>query len=173
MSFAENLSKGFAGESLISKWLVQKNYFVLPAYEIIIDQGKGPRLLSPNGRPLICPDLMAIRGGAMLWIEAKTKTCWTLYRMNNTLQTGIDKRHWLDYVSVYEQMNVDVWLMFLHKPEANQNPSGLFGNTIEKLKVTWDHHSDRHGPSGMIYWQVDALKHIAQWSEISGQNLNN
>ena len=73
MTFRAQLRYGIAGESAIALWLRARGMCVLPAYEKVIDSGKGPRLYMPNDA-LIVPDLLAFGNGKTLWIEAKHKT---------------------------------------------------------------------------------------------------
>lgn len=162
------------GESRIARWLNQKGYEVFPAYEIELDHGKGPRLFCSDGLRLILPDLLAFNAKSARWIEAKTKSAFTWHRLSRSWQTGIDRRHWRDYLEVAKKTPFEIWILFLHKPNQSAkdtppglvSPSGLFGNTIEKLNANIDHEHENHGPSGMVYWQSNTLRLIAKYTEL-------
>ena len=174
MSFTQQLETGLAGESLIAKWLNRKGWRILPAYEIELNHGKGPRLFASCGQ-LISPDLLIFNAQCNFkWIEAKTKTAFTWHRQSCSWQTGLDRRHWRDYLAVQSLSPFPVWILFLHKPNGCAkdtpngflSPSGLFGNTISCLQKNIHHEHDNHGPSGMVYWKIDALRKIASYYEI-------
>jgi hypothetical protein len=164
--FEERLKEGQLGESAIANFLISRGWGVLPAYQVETDSGKGPRLFGGFGQ-LICPDLLVFRGSKVYWIEAKHKSSFTWHRLSQTWQTGIDKRHWLDYLRVGEQTPFPVWLLFLHRngmakdtPEGLVSPSGLYGNSISYLRDNVHHESAEWGHSGMVYWTEGALKRI-------------
>jgi len=176
-SFTEQLEYGLAGESIIAKWLMSRGWALLPAYEKEQGDFKGPRILSATG-DLISPDMLAFRfgdeGGQVHWIEAKSKAAFTWYRIRGTYQDGIDRRHWRHYLHVCKLAPWPVWLLFLHAPGhvAKDNPPdktppvGLFGNRVDRLAALIDHESDNHGPSGMVYWNINSLRVIASWEEL-------
>jgi hypothetical protein len=175
MSFKDNLATGMLGEGLIAKWLQAKGWNVLPAYEIEIASGKGPRLYLATKEQFITPDLLVFRSSEIRWVEAKTKSAFTWHRISESWQTGIDLRHWRDYIKVGERTSFPLWLMFLHKPgnvakdtpEGKISPHGIFGQEIEALKESIDHEDARWGPSGMVYWKVEALARFGDYPAIS------
>lgn len=181
-NFAQSLAVGQLGESLIAQWLRAKGWHVLPAYEKEIDNGKGPRLFLATGSEaseLITPDLFIMKAGQFLWVEAKHKTTFTWYGKGGYWTTGVDRRHFADYVRVQGETAVDVWLLFLHRecitrpddvrkwgapPEC---PTGLFGRNINFLNSHQSHESPDWGPSGMIYWRpFDHLLKIAELNDV-------
>lgn len=177
MFFEAQLKEGLAGESLIANWLKRKGWRVLPAYEVEQGHGKGPRLFTSYGQ-LICPDLLIFNGQSHVkWIEAKTKSAFTWHRLSNSWQTGLDRRHWRDYLKVQSISPFPIWILFLHKPNGCAkdtpvgyvSPSGLFGNTIGILQKSVDHEHENHGTSGMVYWKLNALKKIASYYELDEQ----
>lgn len=177
MSFEESLQVGLLGEQVIAQWLIRKGYQVLPAYEIELIHGKGPRLFTTEG-PIITPDLLVFNGQKIVWCEAKTKTAFTWHRLSGTWQTGIDRKHWLEYLRIAQLTPFPVWIFFLHKPngqakdtpEGMMSPSGLFGHSIEQLNRSIHHEHANHGPSGMVYWTVDALKSVCSWELLNRTN---
>lgn len=155
MSFAENLQTGKAAESAIAHWLIARGHSILPVYEKIIDEGKGPQLFT-GGEGLIAPDMLTFAKGKIVWIEAKHKTGFTWYRKKEVFETGIDLKHYADYLKVSEKTQLPVWLLFLHKggqaKDSDPSPSGLFGNNIKILEHNESHRTSLWGKSGMVYW---------------------
>jgi hypothetical protein len=173
MSFEQKLEAGLYGEDLISRWLIARGHQVLPAYQIQQNHGKGPRLFGQYGQ-LISPDLLVFKTNKVLWVEAKSKSAFTWHRLSATWQTGLDRRHWRDYLAVEKVTPFPVWIMFLHAPghaakdtpAGLESPSGLYGNSIAVLAATIHHEHENHGPSGMVYWREQDLKKVAIWEEV-------
>jgi hypothetical protein len=185
-SFDDKYAFGKIAEGQIAQWLIRAHeYQLLPAYEIEIPSGKGPRLLTSSGG-LVAPDILAMkhRGTKLFikWYEAKHKTRFSWYRKNGgSWQTGIDLRHFEDYIKVQEQTGIEVYMLFLHRsncPSAsdleNGSPSvcpvGLFGGSLYHLIHHVD-HKDSYNDSGraypMVYWNEKVLKPIASLEEMS------
>jgi len=183
MTFDAQLRSGQIGEGYIAMWLRKRGWNVLPVYEKEIDTGKGPRLFMAEAsrhKELIAPDLLAIKNGNFMWVEAKRKTRFSWYGNGNYWVTGIDKRHFSDYLQVRDETGIPIWLMFLHTegvtwpndvlrwgaPETC--PTGLYGGEIKRLARpdAISHESDRHGPTGMLYWAYDTLQEMAQLDEL-------
>jgi hypothetical protein len=179
MSFVENLEQGQIGEGEIARWFQGRGYSVLPAYEIELGHGKGPRLYTSEGK-FISPDMLVFNSDKVLWIEAKTKTAFTWHRISSTWNTGIDRRHWNHYLEVNRITPFPVWLLFLHRPngtakdtpEGLVSPSGLFGNEIGFLKDHIHHEHENHGPTGMVYWAVESLKLIEGYLSFKNKIIN-
>lgn len=181
MTFTDQLAFGQIGEGYIAKWLRGRGWNVLPVYEKEIDTGKGPRLFMSefSARPeLIAPDLLAIKGGSFVWVEAKRKTRFSWYGKGKYWVTGIDHRHYVDYIQVQEELGVDVWLMLLHTESATWQtdidkrnapetcPVGLYGRTIKKLMLCISHDSEKYGPTGMVYWRDTDLIKLAELADV-------
>jgi len=173
-SFTENLVEGRIGEGQIALWLNSRGWNVLPAYEIEIETGKGPRFFTAKQGQLVTPDLLVFKSQEIMWVEAKRKSAFTWYRKTNGFQTGIDKRHWEHYLEVKAVSQFPLWLLFLHgpgeakdTPEGKVSPSGLYGGEIDVLQQSIDHTSDRWGASGMVYWRKESLTMLATY-----ENLN-
>jgi len=163
--FQVNLLKGrLLGEGPIALWFIKRGYCVLPAYDIEINTGKGPRLFTTAGG-IIVPDLLVFNSERVVWIEAKSKNAFTWFRIGKTWQDGVDKKHWLDYLRIAEITPWPVWILFMHQgngvakdtPINLVPPTGLFGQDIQILKDRIDHESDRHA-RGMVYWNIDDFK---------------
>lgn len=165
MSFERSLSRGLAGESAIARWLRRRGFSVLPAYQTMLDTGKGPQLYTPDCT-LITPDMLVFKGNRVLWIEAKRKTAFAWNRQRGCWVTGIDLRHYSDYCRVEDCSPWPVWLLFLHeggqaKDSPADSPAGLFGNSLEYLRHNENHRSPKFGSGGMVYWDIGCLRLMA------------
>jgi hypothetical protein len=166
MTFSDNLVYGQTGETIIARWLRHRGCTVLPVYEKIFDTGKGPQLFLPDDKSLVAPDMLVYKGKDAYWIEAKHKTAFSWHRITGRWVTGIDLRHYEDYCQVDDVSPWPVWLLFLHdggqaKDSPPNSPSGLFGNTLSKLRRCENHRHGNWGTSGMVYWAIDNLIFIA------------
>lgn len=184
--FQEKLATGKVGESLIARYMMSRGHAVLPVYEIEKSSGKGPQLfVLDNG--LVAPDMMVFTSNGVIFIEAKHKSVFTWHRSTSKWTTGVDLRHYCDYMRVAQKTKIPVWLMFYHRestPDAkdtahgcpNDCPTGLFGEEIFNLVRDENHRSKPfdptrqgfvgHGNSGMVYWSESSLKKIATKEEI-------
>lgn len=177
MSFAESLAVGRAGEAAISRWMRSRGLSVLPVYEKIIDEGKGPQLFTPN-QQLIAPDLFVFGKGKAFWIEAKHKTAFSWHRKTARWVTGVDLRHYEEYCKIDDDTPWPVWLLFLHsggqaKDSPPDSPSGLFGERLAALRKTENHRHTNWGRSGMVYWAEASLKKIAGLCEVLDAGKSN
>ena len=161
-SFSQSLATGKLGESSIAKWLLSRGHCVLPAYEIEGGQYKGPQLYTERS-PLIAPDLLCL-GKKLCWVEAKHKDAFTFHRISGRFVTGLDRRHYREYIEVQAATSIPVWIMFLHRGgvaiDSPKSPSGLFGNSITFLKDHVNHEHDGWGSGGMVYWAINSLKKL-------------
>lgn len=186
MSFQENLATGKVGESLIARYMMSRGHSVLPVYETEKSSGKGPQLFTRESG-LVAPDMIIFTTNGAMFIEAKHKSVFTWHRSTSQWTTGIDLRHYDDYLRVAKRTHLPVWLMFYHRedsPSANdishgspdKCPTGLFGGELFKLSSNENHRSKPfcpnrsgfvgHGNSGMVYWSENALLKIATKEEI-------
>jgi len=179
-NFDEMLPFGQMGESLIAKYLRKLGYIILPAYEKEIDNGKGPRIFLPYGYPvkeLITPDMLARREKRTLWVEAKHKSAATFYRKKQRWQTGIDKRHWFDYLQVEKVTGWPVQVVFLQRlsiitnapPNVEPCPTGLYTCRITCTISDEGYYIDRLSGRRyeMVYWAVKDLRKIASLEEVT------
>lgn len=168
--FESKLAFGNVAEKQIEAWLIQVHHFlILPAYEGGRNQ-KGPRLFS-DGKSLITPDILAIRGQYTRWIEAKHKTHFTWYRAGKSWCTGIDSYLYRDYLQVAQLSGWPVWLLFLHSRSDSADgicPTGLFGGNIQRLNGCVDHVYKPRNRGGMIYWKYSSLEKLATIEAIEG-----
>ena len=182
-SFNDQFAYGRVAESQIAQWLVQaQGWIILPAYEIEIPSGKGPRLFTPLNQ-LIVPDILAMKykGKRFLlkWHESKHKTRFTWHYKSKNWQTGIDVRHYLDYIQVQKQ-TFEVYVLFLHSCAVPSKydlehgspaacPTGLFGRPLSYL-MSHEHHRDSYNDgrrdNPMVYWNESDLERLATLEEV-------
>jgi hypothetical protein len=159
------------GESRIATWLMRRGYSVLPVYEKEINTGKGPQLFSLD-KKLIAPDMLAFRGDTVKWIEAKHKSVFSWHRISKKWVTGIDLKHYQDYLQVALRSPWPVWLLFLHEKDYTDEwphncPTGLYGHELLYLA---DHENHRHsnwGKGGMVYWAHETLQMFCSLKHMS------
>jgi hypothetical protein len=186
MSFAQNLASGRVAEGFIAKWLMARGNAVMPAYEIEKSAGKGPQLFAQDA-DLVAPDMLVFTHDGIAWVESKHKSVFTWHRVSRQWTTGIDLRHYGDYLRVSKKTKLPVWLLFFHRESVPAQrdiemgcpsacPTGLFGGELFLLVTKENHRSpplDRgrigvvgHGKSGMVYWAVNDLKLIATKDDV-------
>ena len=171
LTFQRMLQMGKTGEGIIAQWMKRRGYSVLPVYEKEQGDYKGPALYTVEGS-LIAPDMVVFRqDGKAVWIEAKTKSAFTWHRNTQRWVTGIDLRHYIDYLQVQQVSPWPVWLLFLHFPgQAKDSPTGcphgLFGQSITYLQHHENHRHQNGGRGGMVYWAHDTFKKLAELQEV-------
>jgi hypothetical protein len=177
-AFNQSLALGKVAEGQIATWLRRvQHWAVLPVYEMEQHTGKGPRFYRPSDE-LIAPDMLVMRGKDVRWIEAKCKTRFSWWGKAGYFETGIDRRHYEDYLCLSRETPHQVWLLFLHTSDQTWEPdvtkwgappkcpTGLFGGTVPYLDQHISHADDRHGSGGMVYWAHSTLKLIATLDEV-------
>ena len=175
MSFQQSLSRGKIGESAISTWLNRRGFHCLPVYEKEISEHKGPTLFCASGEQLVLPDILVFKDKSIYWVEAKHKTAFTWHRITSRWVTGIDLRHYEEYMKV-QALNPhwEIWLFFLHRrgvakdtPDGLVSPSGLFGHKLNYLSKNENHRHGNWGSRGMVYWACETLRKIAEIEEFT------
>lgn len=186
MTFAANLATGKVAEGFIAQWLMARGNHVLPVYEIEKSAGKGPQLFS-KGAGCVAPDMVAFTANGVMWVEAKHKSVFTWHRNSQQWTTGIDLRHYGDYMHVAKKTQLPVWLMFFHRESTPSDgdrrsgcpdacPTGLFGGDLFSLVMRENHRTlpldayrdgvKGHGRSGMVYWAHGSLKQLATKADV-------
>jgi hypothetical protein len=168
-SFSEKLAAGLAGESVIASYYRRKGWDVLPVYEKAFNDHKGPRFFTA-AKELVAPDLLLMRPDRFCWIEVKRKTSFTWHRISRRWTTGIDRRHYEDYLEIAKRYP-DLYLLFLHETSFDRThpavpcPTGLFGGRIDRLQKCVNHQSDNYA-RGMVYWALQSLTLIAPLEDL-------
>lgn len=173
LKFYQNLKHGKIGEGLIANWLKSRGWHIQPVYEKEIHTGKGPQIYTASNTQLVAPDMLVFNGlGRFKWVEAKTKSAFSWNRVLSVWVTGIDLKHYKDYLEVAKLSALPVCLMFLHldgeakdTPSGMVSPTGLYYGEITHLSKNESHRSDKWA-NGMVYWSCDTLKKIADLREV-------
>lgn len=169
MNFQTYLATGQVGESRIARWFQHRGFSVLPVYEKELHTGKGPRLFTPHGQR-IALDMFVFSGSGRqaAWIEAKHKSVFSWHRKTGQWVTGIDLRHYQDYLRIADETPWPVFLLFLHAQDRMDRrdepwpcPTGLFGGPLQDLRRREHHRDMRWGASGMVYWAHGTLHQYA------------
>lgn len=172
--FENRLAFGQVAEFQVETWLIRRRQFsILPVYEGG-RENKGPRFFAPKERILIAPDILAIRGRDVRWIEVKRKSRFSWYRIGGYWTTGIDLHHYSQYVRVSEISLWPVYLLFLHSDNVSEGrrcPTGLFGGELKELGAKIDHTSGRWGKGGMVYWRYETLQRFASLEEVQQSSV--
>lgn len=179
--FDRALATGKVAEGRIARCFMAHGYSVMPVYEIEKAHGKGPQVFT-LARELVAPDMLVFKDGAA-WIEAKHKTVFSWHFRTECWTTGIDLRHYADYLTLEDQSPWPVWLMFLHVRHTPDErdikngcpescPTGLFANSLAYLRKH-EHHTcppgngnGGWGRSGMVYWSASNLRLITPLSKV-------
>jgi hypothetical protein len=118
--FKKSLEVGKTGETEIAKWLLSQGHNILPVYEISEGQYKGPAIYSGD-ETIIAPDMLVFhQTKGVIFVEAKSKTAFSEYRIKSKKGythwvTGIDQRHFNEYLKVKEKCNTDIFYCFCKK----------------------------------------------------------
>ena len=173
-TFATALKFGKTGESAIAGFMKRRGFHVLPVYEKLDTDYKGPALYLAGGGSVVAPDMLVFGQGKTFWIEAKHKSAFTWHRITQRWVTGIDAHHFEQYMKVAAVSPWPVWLMFLHgrgtakdTPGGMIPPCGLFGNDLTFLAKNINHRHENWGKHGMVYWAHEKLKKIADWESLA------
>ena len=186
MSFNQNLKKGLAGENDIATFFKMQGFNILPVYEVETSTKKGPVLYTHYNSRLVAPDLLIFRlplqdnedaYSDTMWIEAKTKSACTFYRIGKCFETGIDLYHFNQYLEIQKTCPFPIYLTFLQKngtakdtPKGMKGPTGLFAGKLTKLAQEYSHKTEKYGKGGMIYWEP--FKHLICMATLEEINSN-
>ena len=176
MNFEQSLTVGKTGESLIARYMLSRGHSVLPIYEVLPGNYKGPALYTATRGQLVAPDMLILgKDGKITWIEAKHKSAFAWYRKTQEWHTGIDCHHFEQYLQIQDlHPNIPIWLLFLHQngrakdtPEGMISPTGLFGNSLTYLRDNVHQTDTRWGKHGMVYWGLTALRLLAPLEQLT------
>jgi hypothetical protein len=100
--------RGRACELVVSAFLQERDWFVIPSYDYAgLDHDKPPRLQGLRTAYPI-PDLDTCRDGKRRWLEVKGKASARMFYKTGAYQHGI--HNYEHYLSVQEQTGTPVWL---------------------------------------------------------------
>lgn len=169
-TFNERFSAGKTAERKVAEWLRWELGRPLIQLHGDPDSLCGPKFLVKS-EEYLSPDILLLDPISLC--EAKWKGHASYYGKGGKFQVSIDKKYFDDYYSIWFalglRVNVLFWLenptpdpaelKFDPPPEA---PTGLYGESIHRLKELIDHE----GPGGvdgqgMYYWNVGDLKFVA------------
>lgn len=141
----------------------------------------GPRLKFGN-KTYILPDLLTskivIQEGKESrlteYVDVKLKHKWVSWKneltdIKGTLQTGIDKRCYLQYLAVSKAMGIPVALIFV---QIKSPPIGyytvLIGGQVNGQKtINPDRYAKMTMTNGdgaeMVFWYINSLRRIDEW----------
>jgi len=179
-TFQKNLAFGQIAETQIARWLRSRGYAVLPAYDLEYDTGKGPRLFTPTSQ-LVSPDLLAMKGKKVRWVECKHKTVFTWYRKSpraDKWQTGADARHVEDYHAVATDYPFPVYLLFLHTSDAAKeyngfraSPTGLYSGNLATIFPLAEKRFDTSQRRWFYYWHREDLTLLASLADVNAVTM--
>lgn len=157
--FVELLEYGQEAEMTFREVFQSNGYSVLPVYEKVANDFKGPRITMPVGE-LVAPDLFIFGNGEEpRWVEIKMKDSATWHYNGQKWCVGIDVRLFDDYVKIDAQTPFRVWILFLlnggvskNDPQEEKSPEGFFGAPIRHLK-----DRESHRPHDIAYFPVSSL----------------
>ena len=171
--------RGRAAELAISRWLQQRGWRVLPAYDYA-GQGerKAPKLEAiPATASLVVPDLVAVRAGNARWCEVKWKQRADFTRITGRLETGIAARLWEHYRNVRVVSGLEVHLLFVHADEDEVRGAELAyldggrcnHGPHQDTPIKRVYHGGKMGRSGMVFFCWHCLASYARTSIIMAE----
>ncbi len=172
--FAQTLAMGVAAEEALTAWLRRQGHVVLPIAQAI-GNGNGPRLYCPDA-VITVPDLIVLgTDGKPVWLESKAKGSFSLHRTTGDWVTGIDIRHYQNYLDVMQRTGWGVWLLFVAESAQYGAPrAGLYAARLDELQQRehhrWTSPRNQYGKGGMVYWGVDVFEYLATLDEINAKD---
>lgn len=155
-SFELKLAYGKEGEHEVGEYFTGLNYSILPLYQFNDDIA--PKLYTAN-TTVTAPDLFVFGNGKYFWVEVKTKNRWIKYL--NSIETGCNERHYLEYLKISEITGLPVYLLFNHK---EIEPTGYYCTDVNRQpNRIWDGINCSNGlrvSPPMALWLITDLKKI-------------
>ena len=155
----QTVKKGDLGESIVDGYLINKG--VIP-YQPIADRAH------PFDR------LCASSDKRTLFVaEVKTKAARKYYP-----DTGIDQRHYQDYLNIWNKYGLDVWLFFV-----DEGIGKIYGNKISQLIIDRQinhrgrlikyplHSSNEKDGRPKVYFPLDAMIFVCDLTDEAGESL--
>lgn len=156
--------QGEWGEREVRAYLERSGQYVVPAS--LIDNGGAPMAISLVRANLVLPDVLTIGGGGSAWWEVKTKTVARKYQKTGAWRHGVDKRCWLDYLTVEEESGLPGWLAIVQR-----RPPRLLAAPFERLRRrvhAMEGSRAAYRGAELVYWDVDDFDLLgggAVWTE--------
>lgn len=152
-NFKEQLAIGKEGEHEIGNYFMNKNYSILPLYQF--EDNIAPKVFTLNNT-LTSPDMFISGNNKCFWVEVKTKFRWVNY--NNIIETGINEKHYRQYLSIAEKTTLPIYLIFNHKKTP---PIGYFYIDIKTpYNRIWDGINiadQKYISQPMVFWKYEDL----------------
>jgi len=114
-NFDDNLRQGREGEAIVTRWLQERGYGVIPSYDFTGSDGDVAPKLKFLTRSLIVPDLDVCRGGNRVWVEVKH---YSHAAFNNSKQIdvhGLKAAHYRQYLQVQKATGCPVFLAIVER----------------------------------------------------------
>lgn len=155
-SFEEKLAFGKEGEHEVGEYFMKLGYSLLPLYQFTEDIA--PKIYS-EVETIISPDIFISGKEKAFWVEVKTKNRWINY--NRIRETGLNKRHYDEYIKIRHNTKLPVYVVFNHKDD---NPTGFyFIDIIVPYHRIWDGincATNRRVSPPLVLWKFEALTRI-------------
>jgi len=152
-NFKELLEFGEEGEHEVADFLINRGVKILPLYQFTPDTT--PYIFSKDEK-IISPDLICFSDTAFM-VEVKTKNQWVEFR--GVIETGIDKRLFLQYKKIQELTKIDFYVFFNHK---TNEPTGFYFCKLDDYTREWDGIvKGKRVSKEMMFYNIDVLKKIS------------
>lgn len=157
---------GRAGELLVSSWLQERGWFIIPSYDYSGDErDKAPKLRGlRNAFPV--PDLDVCRDGERCWVEVKTKTSARMFYKTGQYQHGVE--HYADYLRVQKETGNRAWLAILETTTIHTDDEMGHAGVLLMQSFTNLGEPQRGTDRGkaMAYWPRNRFRHVYTFLDI-------
>lgn len=149
--------RGRAGEKVVAGWLMERGWHVIPSYDYAGEDGdKAPKMTGKHSA-FVLPDLDVAQNGKRMWAEVKTKAEPTLHRKTQTLEHGINLRHFRDYKRIETVTGCAVYV-FVYEECTEELLMRPLGEESEGRIYT----GPAMGRGGMIFWPRKSFRVVAE-----------
>lgn len=155
-SFEEKLAFGKEGEHEVGEYFMNRGYSLLPLYQF--EDKLAPKIYTNSG-VIISPDIFVSGRHKAFWVEVKTKKRWIKFK--GTLETGLNNRHYDEYIKIRQNTGLPLYVVFNHKED---DPNGFFFVDIATpYKRIWDGincATGRRISPPLVLWNKEMLTKI-------------
>jgi len=146
--------KGLIGEEIVQKALEARGYVV---YKPITEKAHGF-------------DFLAVKDKQVFIIaEVKSKA-----RMNKFKATGIDGRHFEDYMRIWKKYSIDIIIFFVDEhPEEERIYCQKLSELIRPRVIEGVSYPNSKIAAGIVLFSLAHMKHVAYLDKAQIQNLRN